>query len=221
MMLHEFAEELAVKCAGNHRKFECFVWERPENDEDWAIVYTSNRDSGLIDESNESVINAALKPFAQEDDPDVVFERHSHWAVGYVDGFSIRVRKDGKLTPAFLAYSELKLSLDNYPVLDDEDYSAREYEAALTAIENEAPNMIREPEGWKEKIFSWLWDNEQREVENTDDQGASPSRASICRALEALKIGYVCPGCDTVIQAGTPTEGHRNVCEWANKWDMD
>ena len=57
----------------------------------WSIVYTHNRDSGLLDQCNAEVIAESLKPFSEAEDPDVVFESHSHWAVGHVDGFSIRV----------------------------------------------------------------------------------------------------------------------------------
>jgi hypothetical protein len=45
-------EEAAKQAAGNWRNFECFVWHRrleiadPEN---WSIMYTHHRDSGLID----------------------------------------------------------------------------------------------------------------------------------------------------------------------------
>lgn len=52
-------EEAAKEAAGNWRKFRCFVWwrEREMNDADqWAIIYTDNRDSGLIDQSNAAVI---------------------------------------------------------------------------------------------------------------------------------------------------------------------
>jgi len=46
-------EAAAKEAAGNHRKFDCFAWhERPDDDENWCIVYVSNRDSGLLDQSN-------------------------------------------------------------------------------------------------------------------------------------------------------------------------
>ncbi len=216
-------ETLAEKLANNHARFDSFVWfERPENSENWALIYTSNRDSGIVDQSNEVVINAALKPFSEGDEPDVVLCRNSHWAVGYVDGFALRVRKDnGEITEAFRAYAELFARMENYPVLDEDDYSNREYNSALEAIQQEAPELISEHDGWLTSVFEWLYENEQTEVENSDDRGACPSRAAICRALEALKYGYVCPGCDTVIQVNTPTEGHRNICKHVYDWDRD
>ena len=53
-------------------------------------------------------------------------ESHCHWAVGHVDGFSIRVYRDGEITDAFKAYHELMEQLAGYPILDEEDYSAAE-----------------------------------------------------------------------------------------------
>ena len=63
--------------------------ERDLDDPDnWAIIYTHNRDSGLLDQSNADAIAEAMEPFTDGDDPDVVMESHDHWAVGHVDGFS-------------------------------------------------------------------------------------------------------------------------------------
>jgi len=97
-------EEAAKKAAGNWQNFDSFIWFRDSELEDpdqWAIVYTSNRDSGLLDQSNASVIEKALEPFTYGNDPDVVFESHSHWAVGHVDGASLRVfDQHGNITEA-------------------------------------------------------------------------------------------------------------------------
>ena len=101
---HLTIEDAAQKAAGNWQDFTCFVWWREKeipDSENWAIIYTHNRDSGLIDQSNAEVIGKALKPFTEGSDPDVVFESHSHWLVGHVDGFSIRVFRDGQITEAF------------------------------------------------------------------------------------------------------------------------
>lgn len=86
-------EDAAKKAAGNWQHFDSFFWFRDSELEDadqWAIIYTHHRDSGLLDQSNASVIEKALEPFTEDEDPDVVMENHSHWAVGHVDGFSIR-----------------------------------------------------------------------------------------------------------------------------------
>ena len=91
--------------AGAWRDIPCFCWHRGYDLEDadsWMLWYSSSRDAGLLEQSNEKVFNERLRPFSEGDDPDLVFERHSHWAVGYLDGFSIRVyQPDGSITPAF------------------------------------------------------------------------------------------------------------------------
>lgn len=100
----------AKEAAGNWQRFNCFVWFRDnelKKPEDWAVIYTHNRDSGLLDQSNAAVIRKAMMPFTDGDDPDVVFESRSHWAVGHVDGFSMRVFKRGRITKAFRTYHEL------------------------------------------------------------------------------------------------------------------
>jgi len=68
----------------------------------------------------------------------VVHETHSHWAVGYLDGYSIRVYgKDGGITDAFNEFCRIKERLDDYPILNESDYSEREYEATLENYRSE------------------------------------------------------------------------------------
>jgi len=103
-------DDAARDMAGNWKRFSCFCWDRLQEINDpanWAIVYTCNRDSGLLAQSNAAAIAEVLKPFSETENPDVVFESHSHWAVGHVDGFSIRVYRDGKITDAFRTYHAL------------------------------------------------------------------------------------------------------------------
>src|SRR6266403_2180050 len=97
-------EAAAKKLAGNWREFECFAWSRGYDLEDadrWMIWYTSSPQAGLLEQSNETVINKRLEQFAEGDDPDLVFETHSHWAVNSLTGFSLRVvRPDNTITDA-------------------------------------------------------------------------------------------------------------------------
>ena len=151
-------EEAAKQAAGNWRNFQCFVWYRDDiNDADnWVIIYTHHRDSGLLDQSNASVIENALEPFTEADDPDAVFESHNHWAVGHIDGFSIRVIRDGQITAAFRKYHELAEAMDVYPILDEEDYSNREYDATIENIADAAWRLKDDfelPEDWQGEVL--------------------------------------------------------------------
>ena len=188
-------EKAAKKAAGNWQDFNSFVWfrNRELHDADqWSVIYTHHRDSGLLDQSNAHVIEKALEPFTEGDDPDVVFESHSHWAVGHIDGLSLRVfDQHGEITPAFRAYHELATALDDYPILDESDYSNREFEATLDNIKDAAwrlKNNFVLPEGWESEVYSWLSEHRSGEIENRDDLGGYPSEAGLRAAFEAL--GY-------------------------------
>ena len=188
-------EDAATQAAGNWQRFNSFIWFRDREVEDadqWAILYTHNRDSGLLDQSNAKVISKAMAPFIEGDDADVVIESHSHWAVGHIDGFSIRVfDSNGEITPAFKVYHELAEAMDAYPILDESDYSERELEATLENVEDAAWRLKNEfdlPEGWVWQVYDWLSENRSGEVDNADDQGGYPSEAAMREAFDALNF---------------------------------
>ncbi len=82
--------------------------------------------------------------------------------------------------------------LDGYPILDEEDYSNREYEATLENINDAAWRVKHEyelPDGWESEVYSWLSDNRSGSVESKDDQGGYPSEDDLRAAFDAL--GYV------------------------------
>ena len=185
-------EDAAREMAGNWKLFDSFVWDRDNfpHADNWAIVYTHNRDSGLLSLSNAQAIAKALTPYSDGDDPDVVFESHSHWAVGHVDGFSVRVYRDGATTYAFKAYHDLAEQIDAYPILDEQDYSRREYEATIENIADAAWRLKSEyelPQGWEYEIYSWFSENRERAIENRDDRGAYPEEDDLRAAFKALK----------------------------------
>jgi hypothetical protein len=187
-------DESARKAAGNWRTFGSFCWHRARDLDDadnWAIFYTHHRDSSLIDQSNAKAIAKALQPFMERDDPDVIAERHNHWAVGRIDGFAVRVFRNGEVTDAFRTYRELARRLADYSILDEDDYSRREYECALQTIGEAAWRLKRThalPEGWEAQVYSWLADHNPAAVENRDDQGRCPCEKDLEAAFRTL--GY-------------------------------
>ncbi len=190
-------EGAAQKTAGNWRRFESFVWFRRNELDDaanWAVIYTHNRDSGLLDQSNGAAIEKALEPFAEGDDPDVVFESHNHWAVGHVDGFSMRVFRNGDITKAFETYHELAQRMADYPILDESDYSERELEATLDNIKDAAWRIKHDfelPDDWESEVYGWLSDHLCGEIESRDDQGGYPSESALLEAFDALNFKQV------------------------------
>jgi len=184
----------ATRMAGNWRHFDSFAWSRAfdlEDAKNWAVSYSSSRDAGLLGQSNEKAINDRLRPFTEGDDPDVDFERHSHWAVGYMDGLSIRVYgPDGAITLAFEEFCKIKEALENYPVLDESDYAECEYEATLANYRSEMWAIRKAlPARWDVDVYSWFSDNGlDRYTENRDDRGGWAPREKITEALVALGL---------------------------------
>jgi hypothetical protein len=164
-------EDMAKELVGNWKKFECFYWRRSKDLEDpdnWCIVYTRNRDSGMLEQSNHAFIECEMVPFMEgmtdeeEKDPDVVAERHDHWGPGWLEGYSIRVYKDGNITDAFKMWYEIQCSRADCPVLCDDDYSRREMEAAedhISLIISPHTKPSVHPEDQVHEVWEWLWNN--------------------------------------------------------------
>jgi hypothetical protein len=96
-------EACATEYAGNWRKFQSFGWSnQPEKAEDWCIVHTHHRDSTFQELCRVSKVRETLKSLIGD---DVREEHMNHWAVGWIDGFSIRVYDEkGRITKAFRAF---------------------------------------------------------------------------------------------------------------------
>ncbi len=96
--------------------------------QEWLIVNVGrNRDSGPLSESN---FASALKILGGEGD-DVEVHRFGHWGPGWFE--IIIVRPD---TDAARIGDEIADALENYPVLDDDDFSERETNEANEVWKN-------------------------------------------------------------------------------------
>ena len=187
-------EDAAREAAGNWQFFECFSWHRAtelNNPSDWTVVYTHHRDSGLIELSNADAITNALKPFLGK---DIVAEHHNHWAVGWIDGFSIRVYCRGHITRAFRKYHELAQRLTDYLILDEADYSNREYEATIENLADAAWRLKHEfelPTGWEQAVYDWFSNHDCSAIESSDDRGGYPNEIQLRAAFETLNFPQI------------------------------
>ena len=90
--------------------------------QDWYVVpVIQTRDSGPLDTSN---FDNATEMLGGEGD-DVEVHRFGHWGPGWYE--IIIVRPD---TPAAAAASKIESALDDYPVLNEEDFCQREHDEA-------------------------------------------------------------------------------------------
>jgi hypothetical protein len=182
-------EDAAKEAAGNWMQFDCFSWHGSGDIDDadqWTIVYTHNRDSGLLDQSNAEAIRQAMKPFL---DRDALEEHDRHWAVGWAKGYAIRVYRRGRITKAFQTWHALQTRMNDCSLLDEDDYFARYYEASIENIGQaawRAKRQYRLPRGWEVRVYHWLSEHDLSEIEDHDDRGGWPSDEALRRAFDAL-----------------------------------
>ena len=105
-----------------------------------GCVYTwADRSDDVLDESNFHAMLAALNGAVAHDETgaseergdDVLDTSASHWAVGSVRHIFVRVYADEErtiFTPAFIEAVRCADSMREYPVLDESDFSEREYD---------------------------------------------------------------------------------------------
>ena len=149
---------------------------------DWEVFPCGiNRDSTLLDTSNWKM---ALKELDELEGYEV--HRFGHWACGWYEVILLEPR-----TPAHDKAIAMGKRLADYPVLNEEDYSDREYEATLEniACQLRMMDVVEElPDDMAGQLLSWFWDNDQSAVENCDDQGGWPTDEQMAEAL--TELGY-------------------------------
>jgi hypothetical protein len=144
--------------------------------EGWGGTFGIHRDSDLLAQSNyETVLKILDEKYEKYEDWRV--ESASHWAVGWMDTLMVRVvrcecdeetsipyirrqhdawwchtcESTPKYTDIFVECLEFQAKLENYPVLDEEDYSRREYEDTMEYLTNEVG------EEHADKLFDYLF----------------------------------------------------------------
>lgn len=152
-------ENYAGDMVGNWQRAGNFAWyAKPSDAENWCIYYTHNRDSDILSKSNAAMIDKRMAAFLNVENGDVQAEHHNHWVYGWVAGYAVRVYADDTeetITPAFTELATILAELEEYPVLDEEDFYQREYDAE--AIADEAwrhENEIRQAMAALEEVQS-------------------------------------------------------------------
>jgi hypothetical protein len=167
---------------GSHRPTPMDSHIRVDHIEDWFLAPVSRtRDSGIVEESNFQAAVGLLEEGCGREGAENGWEIHrfGHWGPGC---YEIIVVKPG--SKAQKVAEDMAKALENYPVLSDDDVSAREYEATIENIKSESGA----DEAQAKKVFEWLWENNQQAVESRDDQGGYPTREEIDEALIDLGL---------------------------------
>ncbi|MGI9251289.1 MAG: hypothetical protein ACR2PR_08835 [Pseudohongiellaceae bacterium] len=103
------------------------LWTRPDhyagaNWPDYYVFLGQHRDSDLLTQSN---FACGLKAIGGEFEDKVLIVREGHWAVGWVEWIAIHKTASAALSEA----DEITAALADYPVVDESDWSEREWEA--------------------------------------------------------------------------------------------
>jgi hypothetical protein len=178
--------ELAVSECANIPDFGWY------GDEDlgvtWAFCFSKNRDSGLLEESNFDTVKRIFNDEGFEEGQDWSDVRCNHWAVGWVDYILVRMLDDeGRYTPIAVVALDIRDKLMDYPLLDEEDHSRREFEAQCDCIQDQSPIFLTEDQ--LGDTFSWFWDHQL--IESSDDTGyISLDREDFFRCFDEIGIEY-------------------------------
>lgn len=119
------------KC--NRAGHPCSYWG--ENGE-WLVAMGRHRDSDLLTNSNWDVFIAMLDKLDIED--AYTIESESHWAVGWVEHILI----NPQCQPAIDLADDVQRKLDDYPILDEDHHSEREWEDHLQNWESWGRNDL-------------------------------------------------------------------------------
>lgn len=121
------------------------LWTHPANYagatwEGWYVFLVQHRDSDCLTRSNFrcalKALEAIMSPDSVPNDPDesatVLVVQENHWAVGWVEWIAVHP-SDVK---AVALAEEMEARLENYPILDEDDFSELEMEEANEVWKN-------------------------------------------------------------------------------------
>ena len=189
-MINEIKTEAEARAV-----LEPFRWHSSNNygGQDLTQYYRvlgRSRDSGLLETSNWEVGETEFKQF---DSGWEVFG-FNHWAVGWID--ELMVHENAPEDVLILA-ANIRGQLENYPILDEEDHSNREYEAAVDNI-TEAYKCLKRLDVYDgtlstradvkviEQLVTWFSEYRPDGLCGHDDNGFYPSDEELEQALEAI-----------------------------------
>lgn len=155
-----------------------FVWVVPGGANLSAIANSVKIENSLVKFGADTIFNWAAIPGLDGEAIDAVLFQG--------------LDAEGEPTPAGNAVAELAAALEDYPVLDDEAYSRLQHEMAIESIERNFPNwdslQDEDESDLANKVYQWLWDNDQLALEPDTDGTISVADNAIENAVRSL--GY-------------------------------
>jgi len=154
----EYSEEEVIdKAKQSLEKPDDFAyWGDSDMFKTWGFAGIDySRGDDTINESNFSTFHDVVFSLRDQyelefDDLDFSTESFNHWAVGSVDRYIVKVLSDdsggvvsfNNITDAFKAVLMIHSMLEDYPILDDNDYEERSHQYIVDFLFDECPSMI-------------------------------------------------------------------------------
>lgn len=148
-MAHKYARISAEELRRlTDRSGASMAWfDKPDDEELWAFTLSVHRDSSCMERVNYEAAKAILEE-RFPDSENILDQRFSHFAVGWIDHLIIKVcrrvpgaGKTAPTTPEWRAVLEIKDRLEDYPCLDDDKLSELEYEEATEIVDQDLPSV--------------------------------------------------------------------------------
>lgn len=159
--------------------------------ETWTLgPVIRTRDSSLLEQSNADALEKSLADAVEAgkfSDEDFEITGANHWAVGWVDHLSFRaaegdewitsprsggsVYREREATAIFHWITEWFDALSDYPVADEEDFSRREWEYALEAMDDMFGSKLRDdvPDDWKHNVMDQMSEYPREDYWNEEE----------------------------------------------------
>jgi hypothetical protein len=138
--LAEYERNLMVRPSnyGRHTDYGQYETHAPV----YAVAINAD---DVLAESNWHAMLDMVNGAARDGFDDVHDLGESHWGWGPIDVIYVRVRDEctGRFTPAWIEAVGALLALQDYPVLDESDYSDREYAAWESTVNDAVDCAIR------------------------------------------------------------------------------
>lgn len=97
------------------------------------LIYSKNRDSSLLEQSNFDCILAELEQYDDPENPAVYTFTASHWACGWIEYIIVNETDNEKL---LTVAGEIVCALSDYPVFSEDHYSEVQHDAICDHWEN-------------------------------------------------------------------------------------
>lgn len=144
----ESVEQAAKEMAGNYKVWSCFMWlgeDDVPDSENVMLGYTTGPSSTITDLANAEVIAKALSPFMGDISEDGLVDELSSSVSGdrnVLQGFSVRVYKDGMITEPFkILYN---LAQQRSQVLDEDVFDKVNRREMLRYVKSELPDICED-----------------------------------------------------------------------------